>query len=83
MKLTLFIDTLVINEDNHYVDILNNSKNKIIWSVNYYNRKLPKSRYLNSKIVSQKNNFIGVILETKSIKIFNNEKILIDFSLNE
>jgi len=70
---------LIINEENSYIDVLNNQKNKIVWSVNYFNKKNPESKYLSSRVISTKTTLIGVVLETKAFKIFNKEKLLTDF----
>ena len=70
---------MLLNEDKHFVDLFDNDKNQLIWSLNYAQKRSPyRTNHNFVKFIPANVNsmFIGILAESGSLKIFNNERIL-------
>jgi hypothetical protein len=72
------IDSIFVNEEKNYIDLYNNEKNQLIWSLNYAQKRSPYRTYKLIKyfISSFSEDMVGFFLESSSLKIFNDERIL-------
>ena len=77
-NLKINLDSILINEEKNFIDLYNNEKNQLIWSLNYAQRRSPYRTYTILKyfLSKFKENIIGIFLENGCLKIFNDERIL-------
>jgi hypothetical protein len=68
------IDTLIINKDDLYVDIINNRSSELIWSFSF--NDIPNISKVKSKIQKNGNNITGVILTNAKMIVFDARNII-------
>ena len=58
------------------MDLINNENSNLIWSNSFTHNK--EDKLLKFELVNEHKNLVGVLIESRNVKIFNKDKILSD-----
>jgi hypothetical protein len=56
------------------MDLINNKNSQLLWSINY--NKSESDKFIKTELFNQNKRFLGILLMSKTLKIFNNERVI-------
>jgi hypothetical protein len=68
------LDTLVVNKEDNYADLINNKNSDFLWSISF-NESTDVSR-VKASLYKSNEGIIGVILTNTKLTIFDSKQIL-------